>query len=202
MTEWKLFGAQLPEPKEHLAGRPWMDLAHQPGFAERAELVCGLAREAGMVASVSELGCGDGAMLARLQFAMDPRIQMWGYDLGQADLDYGRFLGRDLRFADITRGFLDYGELVVASEVLEHLEAPRAFLRHIPSRQLIVSSPSAETGDWHNAIHAWAWDMEGYAKLVSDAGWAIYRHSECDGGQNTFGGVTGPQRFQAIYAYR
>lgn len=203
MTEWKLFSSQLPEPKEYLATREWMDLEHQPGFAQRATMVCDLVREADMAASISELGCGDGALLARLRGIRGlASVSMWGYDLGQQDLDYGRSRGLDLRFADITRGFLDYGELVIASEVAEHLEDPEAFLRHIPSRRLIVTSPSAETGEWHNDIHAWAWDVPGYANMVSDADWTIDRHVECDGGQNTFGGVTGPQRFQAIYAYR
>lgn len=203
MTAWKLFDGQLPEPKEYLATREWMDLEHQPGFAQRAQLVCDLVALAEPVLSVSELGCGDGSLLARLgEMRKLAGVRMWGYDLGQADLDYGRSRGLDLRFADITRGFLDYGELVIASEVAEHLEDPEAFLRHIPSRRLIVTSPSAETGEWHNDIHAWAWDVPGYANMVSDADWTIDRHVECDGGQNTFGGVTGPQRFQAIYAYR
>jgi trans-aconitate methyltransferase len=203
MTEWKLFDGQLPEPKEYLVTRERMDLEHQPGFTQRAQLVCDLVALAEPVISLSDLGCGDGALLDRLRGMRKlAEVPMWGYDLGQKDLDYGRSRGLDLRFADITRGLLDYGELVVASEVAEHLEDPEAFLRHIPAHRLIVTSPSAETGEWHNDIHAWAWDVPGYANMVSDAGWTIDRHVECDGGQNSFGGVIGTQRFQAIYARR
>jgi hypothetical protein len=203
MMQWKLFDQQVPEQSAGLAGRGWMDLEHQPGFVQRAQLICDLVALAEPVISLSDLGCGDGALLARLRGMRKlAGVPMWGYDLGQADLEHGRACGLDLRAADITRGFLDYGELAVASEVAEHLEDPEAFLLRIPSRRIIVSSPSAETGSWHNEIHAWAWDLEGYSALVRRAGWVVTRHVECAGGENTFGGVTGQQRFQAIYAHR
>jgi 2-polyprenyl-3-methyl-5-hydroxy-6-metoxy-1,4-benzoquinol methylase len=145
MTEWKLFDEEIPEPSHYLAGRSWMSLEAQPGFAQRAQMVTDLVRYAGPVASICDLGCGDGSLLARLRLALAPaRIPMWGYDLGAVDVAYGQARGLDTRLADIVQGEeLAYGELVIASEVVEHLADPEGFLRGIGSKMLIVSSPSA-----------------------------------------------------------
>lgn len=202
MAEWKL-ADEPPERREDLIARGWMGLESQPGFAQRAQMVVDVVLHAGPVKSITDLGCGDGSLLARLALALLPaHIPMWGYDLGAGDLAHGRVHGLDVRFADILADELEYGELVIASEVVEHLADPEGFLRRLPGRLLIVSSPSTETGDWHNPIHAWAWDLDGYAALVRRAGWTVTWHVECDGGMNGFGGVPGPQRFQAVLAVR
>jgi methyltransferase family protein len=203
MTEWRLFESQVPELRPALAVRPWMNLEGQPGFAQRARLVTDLVCYAAPVSAICDLGCGDGALLARLKAEPElDGIPMWGYDLGAADVAHGRARGLDLRLADVTGAGLDYGSLAIASEVAEHLEDPEEFLRGIGSRFLVVSSPSAETASWHNEIHAWAWDLAGYRDLVERSGWRVTSHRACAGGMNTFGGVTGPQRFQAILAAR
>lgn len=194
--EWRLEGDEPRGP-----GRPWMDLARQPGFAQRAALVTGLA---GLVleltggATVTDLGCGDGEMLTMLP----PHARAWGYEAGAADAAAGQGRGLDVRQADILRDPLDYGDLLIASEVLEHLDDPVAFLKALPERHLVASSPSAETGEWHNPIHSWAWDLEGYQNLLERGGWRVLYQAETGGGWNTFGGVTGPQRFQAVVAVR
>jgi trans-aconitate methyltransferase len=199
MAEWKLDGHDRTG-----AGRPWMNLAAQPGFGQRAQMVGDLVR---VVArghndppqTVTDLGCGDGALLATLP----PWLRCWGYEIGAGDVAHARARGLDVRQADILTGDLDYGDLLIASEVLEHLDDPAGFLRGLPGgRWLIVSSPSLETGDWHNDIHSWAWDMDGYAALLTRAGWEVVAHNDCPGGHNTFAGVTRRQRFQAVLARR
>src|SRR6185437_7029078 len=114
MAEWKLFEDEPPEPPGLLAGRGWMDLEGQPGFSQRADMVARLARlvmALRPVESVTDLGCGDGSLLARLA----PAVPAWGYDLGAADLAHGRARGLDLLEGDITSGALDYGEMLIAS---------------------------------------------------------------------------------------
>lgn len=201
--EWKLFEDVPPEAPEAIAGRGWMDLAGQPGFTQRAKMVTDLASLVFALRpdlrTATELGCGDGSLLAMLECCA---MRAWGYELGAADVAHGKSQGLDVRQADILTASLDYGDVLVASEVLEHLADPVAFLRGLPSRLLICSSPSAETGDWHNPIHAWAWDLEGYRHLLSAGGWRVLHQAECYGGLNEFGGVPGDQRFQAIVAAR
>lgn len=199
--EWKLEGLDDIRPD-----RPWMNLERQPGFAQRAKLVADLARLVCElrpdIASVSDLGCGDGSLLNR----MPAYLERWGYELGASDVGHAvDRLGLDVRQADILRSPLEYGDLIVASEVLEHLADPVGFLKGLPDEadaHLIASSPSAETGEWHNSIHSWAWDLDGYRDLLERGGWRVLYQAECDGGFNTFGGVTWPQRFQAIVAAR
>jgi hypothetical protein len=202
MAEWKLFTDQVPEQRDYLIVRPWMNLEGQPGFAQRAQMVVDLVRSAGPVASISDLGCGDGSLLARLQ-AAGIDVPMWGYDFGAGDIAHGQRQGLDVRFGDVVDGSgIEYGELIIASEVAEHVADPEGFLRSLPGRLLIISSPADETGDWHNEIHAWAWDTQGYYALARRSGWIPVRHVTCEGGLNTFAGVTRPQRFQAIFAVR
>lgn len=202
MAEWKLFTDVLPEPREQLRGRDWMNLAAQPGFAQRSAMVAGLVRMACIllpVASITDLGCGDGALLAQLA---DLPQAKWGYELGAADVAYGQAQGLDVRQADILTDDLEYGDLLIATEVAEHLENPAGFISALPGHLLILSSPSLETGEWHNSIHAWAWDLDGYRELAERSGWQVAYQTDCDGGSNTFAGVTGRQRFQAILAVR
>lgn len=195
--EWRLPG------EDHICtSRPWMDLANQPGFPQRAKMTAELVRLAAALsgaATVTDLGCGDGSLLAMLP----AHLTAWGYEAGAGDVAHARYRGLDVRQADILLDDLEDGELIVASEVLEHLEDPVAFLKSLPhDPPLIASSPSAETGDWHNRIHSWAWDLEGYRDLLERGGYHVLYQTECDGGLNTFGGVTGPQRFQAVVAAR
>lgn len=194
--EWKLPGEDDISP-----GRPWMNLEGQPGFAQRASMVAGLVRVAAHLApsvSVADLGCGDGSLLAMLP----PRLDCWGYELGAGDVAHAQARGLDVRQGDILHDPLKWGDILIASEVLEHLADPVAFLEDLPDRLLIASSPSAETGEWHNRIHSWAWDLDGYRNLLERSGWHMLYQAECDGGTNTFGGITGQQRFQAIVAAR
>lgn len=201
--EWKLFGEVPAEPLHTLIDRPWMDLKGQPGFGQRARMVADLVRlcaALGGHATVTDLGCGDGSLLAM----MPPHLTCWGYEIGAGDVAHAQAHGRDVRRANIITDAptLDYGDVIIASEVLEHLADPSGFLKGLPDRLLIASSPSAETGDWHNPIHSWAWDPAGYKALLQRSGYHVFYQAEVSGGTNCFGGVTGPQRFQAIVGAR
>lgn len=185
--------------------REWMDLEHQPGFAQRAKMVTDLVELVRAIRSgattVCDLGCGDGALLRWLKLGKNA----WGYELGRGDVEYGRSRGTDVIHADIVEDWagLTYGDVIIASEVLEHITDPVTFLSRLPRDPvLIVSSPSRESGVWHNPIHTWAWDLAGYRDVVERGGWVPVYQVECDGGENTFNGITGKQCFQAIVAVR
>ncbi len=200
--EWRLFDTEPPEPPAMLARRDWMELEHQPGFRQRAHMVAQVvtlitALRPG-ITTITDLGCGDGSVMARFP----ANLTAWGYELGPGDVRVARERGLDVRQADILTGDLEYGDVLAASEVLEHLADPQPFLQLLPDRVLVVSSPSLETGDWHNPIHAWAWDMPGYRDLLERSGWRVVYQAECDGGWNQFGGVEGPQRFQVAVGLR
>lgn len=206
MTEWRLYGREEPRYSqvEFFKEHPWVPPENQAGHTERIRMVADLVRK--VVAehgptTISDLGCGDGSLLYALR---DLLVRMWGYDAGRENVRVAREKGLDVGERNILRDRLEYGSLVTCCEVVEHLAQPREFLRCLPSgvEMLIISSPSAETGDWHYGEHAWAWDLDGYAALVRDAGWRVVEHVECAGGVNHHGGVAGEQRFQAIFAER
>lgn len=205
MTEWQLFE---PGTVPHFTtpgffeAHPWVDPAHQLGHAERTAMVADLVRgfvAAHPVSSLVDLGCGDGSLLGQIR---DLPIPMWGYDAGAANRERATAAGLDVRPADLLTSPLEFADLIVATEVVEHLVDPHGFVRSLPGDKLILSSPSAETGDWHYEHHAWAWDRDGYAALVESAGWTVVGHVECDAPDNFHGGVRRPQRFQAIAAVK
>jgi hypothetical protein len=195
-VEWRLEGLDLIRPD-----REWMDLENQPGFHERSQMIADLVNVVFELRpdalTLTDIGCGDGALLAKL--GLGPRA--WGYELGIGDVMHAKSRGVAVMQKDILHDTLDYGDVLIVSEVLEHLDNPVSFLTRLPSdRILIASSPSRETGNWHNSIHTWAWDLDGYADMVKRGGWRVVFQMDCDGGTNVFNGVFGEQRFQAVVA--
>jgi hypothetical protein len=206
MTEWRLFPeGTVPDftTPEFFAAHGWVPPEHQLGHAERISMTADLVRE--MIAAhgcttLSDLGCGDGSLLAALRDVEG--VRMWGYDAGRENLTVGIAAGLDVREADLLTSDLEYGQMVTASEVLEHLVDPHGFLAKLPGEVLVVSSPSAETDEWHYVHHSWAWDLKGYRALVTGAGWKVVKQIDCDGLVNYHNGIERPQRFQAIAAVR
>jgi SAM-dependent methyltransferase len=206
VTTWKLFEGDAPaffSAPEFFRDHPWVPPEIQTGHAERLEMVSALVHRLAPVmgiGSVTDLGCGDGSLLGLLT---DLGVPCWGYDLGEGNIRRAAACGVDVRRGNILEDDLACGDLIVASEVAEHLADPESFLRSLPPcKALVLSSPSAETGEWHYEHHAWAWDLAGYRDLVAGCGWTVQEQVECDGGINWHGGVTAPQRFQAVVATR
>lgn len=222
--EWKLFDPanppQVADPA-WLRKQPWMRLEGQPGFPERASMVYDLVNDVlrwqrPAIDSVTDLGCGDGAMLRFLQTLLSDAgispASITGHDIGAGDIEHATRIGPYVyHLTDITTEMdaVQLGDLNIMTEVLEHMVDPLGFLRDLYLRLrnqmnlggwLVATSPSAETDEWHNDIHLWAWDMSGYQHLFGQAGWEIIEHQNIAGGDNTFHGITRPQFFQGIVA--
>jgi hypothetical protein len=82
---------------------------------------------------------------------------------------------------------LKIGDIVVMTEVLEHLADPHGLLGRIAQIEaasyVVASSPRLEHAGSHDASHAWAWDDAGYARLFEDRGFGLLRHERADGFQ-------------------
>lgn len=133
--------------------------------------------------TVSDLGCGDGGLLSLIA-GLD-RVEAWGYDFQPSNAAGWRERKVRANHADVfgaDRNRIDYGDIVVCTEVLEHLADPHGALRHIAGkpevRYLVASSPWTETPESHDACHAWAWDQTGYWELIKQAGFIAHRHAE------------------------
>ncbi len=129
-------------------------------------------------ATVSDLGCGDGGLLQHLWNSYG--INGWGYDMQPSNVAYATEVRKvDVRLTDFSASSdIAYGDIVVMTEVLEHLSDPHGALRAIPetSRYLVASSPFHETKDAHYEFHNWAWDDEGYDALLEQAGFTVVKH--------------------------
>jgi hypothetical protein len=127
--------------------------------------------------TVSDLGCGDGGLLSL--FKDDPGIKAWGYDMCPDNIDYAvNVRGVDARLTDFNDdASIEYGDISVMTEVLEHLEDPHSVVRNLPSKFIVASSPAWETDEYHYEFHLWAWDVDGYRELLEQGGYTVV-HTE------------------------
>lgn len=167
----------------------------QGAHRQRMDVVAALASDACDTfgfASIVDLGAGDGGMLSLLAVCGVPQ---WGYDLMQTNVDFARVSrGMDVRYLDFVDEPIDWADLVICTEVLEHLEDPHTLVKRIGenAQGIIASSPGAETAESHDACHAWVWDMEGYAEMITGAGFNVVEHIA----------VQGDYDFQVLFALK
>lgn len=173
-TEWYTTREHAPHLEQQV---------HQPRMQAVARLAVE-AIDAYGFASVVDLGAGDGGMLSLITSYKHGAIEAWGYDLMQVNCDYARDVRvMDVRYKDFVDEPIDWAELVIITEVLEHLENPHDMVRRIGehAEAIIASSPAKETAEFHDGCHAWCWDMDGYARLVERGGFVVTEHLLIDG---------------------
>lgn len=139
------------------------------------------------VQSVVDLGSGDGGLLSLIR-----DIPSWGYDLQQTNVEASKARSVDVRYGDIVHGILQWGDLAVTTELLEHLIDPGAMVRRVAehSKVIVASSPWAETPESHYAFHAWCFDRDGYKEMIERNGFDVVQQSSVD----IFQVVTGVKR--------
>lgn len=196
MAEWRLFDEDTVPAHttaEWYAGReraPHLDQElHKGRLLCAARLVDTVQVQSG-VRRVVDLGAGDGGLLYLLKHTPGRSYVAWGYDLQQSNVDGAVERGVDVRLADVLTGPVEWGEIAVATEMLEHLIDPHRFVRHIAAHSpvLVASSPWTETGEAHYEFHTWAWDQVGYRALLEQAGYEIVAH-ETEGMFQVIAGV-------------
>ena len=126
--------------------------------------------------TVVDLGAGDGGLLSLLDNV--PIEAKWGYDLTPENVAGAAWRGQDVRLGDCVDGDIEWGDIAIATEMLEHLVDPHGFVSRIAehSQFLVASSPWTETKMGHYEYHTWAWDVEGYARMLESNGWSILTH--------------------------
>lgn len=210
MSAWQLFAdGEIPffTTPEFFAAHPWIEPVHQVGHAQRmlmtSTAITDLAAT-GVIGNMVDLGCGDGSLMELIISALGTDIPVYGYDGCLASIDKAHEKGLEVNFADIRKlaPLLTEVDLIVASEVVEHLVDPHGFIASIKSPYLILTSPSAEDADWHYEHHAWAWDTTGYANMVESCGWEVISHVSCDAPSVDHGTGLRAQQFQCITATR
>lgn len=189
MSEWRFFEeGEVPyvSTAEFHADReraPHIDQPHhRPRLLRAAELVV-MAMHGVRMGTVSDLGCGDGGLLSVLHTKYG--LPCWGYDFAPANAAGWTERGVKAQQADVfgeDRGRIEFGDVTVVTEVLEHIADPHGAVRWIGqnSRWIVASSPFTE-GPWgHDECHAWAWDPDGYRALITQGGFEIIEHNGLD----------------------
>lgn len=192
--EARLF--DIENPPEWLDPLWWVDQphvnhldnrVHQARLQSAADTAIKLSDELGGV-RICDIGSCDGGLLELIPWQYDA----FGYDVITRSINHGRVVrGVDLRYGDVTGDYtLELAPVVVCTEMLEHMEFPHAFLRDLYNyrerrgvKYVIFSSPHSETAEYHEWNHAWAWDREGYAAMISGAGWEIVSHTDVEWSQ-------------------
>ncbi len=187
MTEYRLSSEPVPYVStfayhEHRERAPHLEQQfHQERLHRAASFVHAAVAELGGRTSLSDLGCGDGGLLSLVQDI--PGLVAWGYDFQPSNSAGWAERGVTAEQVNVFNGDRDEvrtGDIVVMTEVLEHLADPHEALRWVRgrSRRLICSSPWNESPAGYSDCHAWAWDMAGYAGMISAAGWTVTRHEQ------------------------
>jgi 2-polyprenyl-3-methyl-5-hydroxy-6-metoxy-1,4-benzoquinol methylase len=180
MTEWCLYDPADPPafftPEWH-DGRdraPHLEQAvHQERLRTAATLVARHIEQGAR--SVVDLGCGDGGLLSLI----GPLAECWGYDLMPANIAAARQERHvEAWHKDFVNDSIRWADVAVCTEVLEHLEDPHKMVARIAghARRVVASSPSEETADSHDEVHAWAWDPDGYRAMFESAGITVTDH--------------------------
>lgn len=161
---------------EFYAGRDSAPHLEQDAHRGRLLLTAEMVRDARVrhgVNSVIDLGCGDGGLLSLIQ----DEVPAWGYDLQQTNVDASVARAADVRYGDVLTGDLEWGDLAVMTELIEHLVDPDQLLRRVGRHCefIVASSPWSETEENHYAYHAWCWDQDGYVQLLERNGFTVLR---------------------------
>lgn len=154
---------------------PNVSHTYWPDHVVRVEATIGVARFFDPVQSVADLAYGDGAIVRAIVAAQREPIRVQLGDLMPRpvpeSLNLGTVTVGDFLFT-VTR--MDPTDLLVATEILEHVDDPLMLLAMARrrARRLLLSTPVGAFGD-ANPEHYWAWDAEAVDDMLNQAGWSV-----------------------------
>lgn len=134
------------------------------------------------IKSVSDLCCGDGGLLEYLSpFFKERGIESWGYEFQPANIRDAIYKRKvDVSYADVVKDSIEFGELVIMTECLEHFADPHYMVSRVAenSNYFVLSSPNGETPEAHYELHTWGWSWPAYENLITQFGYQVTRHEE------------------------
>lgn len=120
----------------------------------------------GTLRTVADLSCGDGAIINSFKSYV-PKIKLIKGDfVPDASLDV---VGR----IEDTIHTLQYTDLFICTETLEHLEYPASFLAELreKTRWLFLTTPIGEPPEGPvNPEHIWSWNLDDMRTMLTTAG--------------------------------
>lgn len=167
-----------------MAVRRWM--AQRKGETYRALVT-------GEVASVIDIGCGDGRLLDILQASCPSGWSYHGIDWGEQAIARVRAKGYDGRSGDISRmdisDWKDKFDLALMHQLIEHVRDPRQVLERVrsilkPGGVLSVETPDIDAWDfrllsrrywagYHIPRHFYIFNRENFCELAREVGFEV-----------------------------
>lgn len=166
---------------------------HQEHSAWKAAQIAALLRRNGVAPrSVVEVGCGAGGILAALQHQLDPAVAFTGYEIAPEALRLAAPLANErLRFVlgDFTTAAVPPADLLLAIDVVEHVEDYLGFLRalrprarahvfHLPLDLSLLSSlqPARLRWAFESVGHLHYFTAETALAALANAGYVVRDH--------------------------
>ena len=147
------------------------------------------------VLRVADYGCGPGLLLRELG-AATPGSEFHGYDFTLSGLAIARETFPQARFEqrDIFDAYPDRFDVILCTEVLEHLERPYRALKNLlkqlePGGILLCTVPDGRVDQYAGHIHFW-----------SPESWTIFVEDNCAGFDVRTGSVGAPAAPAFLYA--
>jgi hypothetical protein len=128
--------------------------------------------------NICDFGCGNGGLIREIENKLPNKI--WGYDLLPANVDDAHSKGntRNISYKDFVTDEvgLEYPDIAICTEVLEHLVDPDTFLKKLLNNNvqcIVASSPDYETPNYHAPFHLWVFNGDSYKEMFEQAGWKV-----------------------------
>lgn len=124
--------------------------------------------------SVADFGCGNGGLLELI-----PTEKKWGYDLQPSNVTDAQEKERPVTFRDFVNEPVDYADIIIMTETLEHLVDPHGYLKKLKDlgvKHIIASTPAYETETFHAPFHLWVWTEDSFADVFKGSGWTVNKH--------------------------
>ncbi len=133
------------------------------------------------IKTIADFGCGNGGLMRKIKENF-PSVEIWGYDLAPSNVEDALSKGSDVTLKDfVIESDLKYSQVVICTEVLEHLVDPDAFLKKLLDngvKYVIASSPNYETPTSHEEYHLWVFQGNSYAEMFEQVGWEVVKHEK------------------------
>lgn len=137
-------------------------------------------------ASVLDLGCGEGTLLLQIREALGSGVRLAGVDLSEGQIAENRRSHPEVEWIagnieDESLVLERQYEAIVATEVIEHLADPGAFLRAArrfaaPGASLVLTTQSGRMSETERRVgHFRHFTREEMTRLLESAGWQVER---------------------------
>jgi hypothetical protein len=153
---------------------------HRPRLMNVLEYIVQLASQDGRL-TICDFGCGNGGLIREIESKISNRI--WGYDLLPANVKDAHSKGnsQNVTYKDFVTDEtgIEYPDIAICTEVLEHLVDPDAFLSKLLDKGvqcIVASSPDYESPNYHAPFHLWVFNGDSYKDMFDKAGWNVILH--------------------------